>query len=110
METPILPTLLSILAAFGLAVITSWMSIAIKFGQNADQAKRDTKTIFWRFVGGIANLYLFLFLAREMLSSEPLTRRALAVLIIASLGLYNTFVMWWIRQMIDLIFDLRARK
>jgi hypothetical protein len=110
MKTPLLPTLLSVLAAFGLAIITSWMNITMKFGQHAHQAKLDTKTIFWRFVGGIANLYLFLFLARELLSSAPLTRESLTIIIIASLGLHNAFVMWWTGQIIQFISDLKLLK
>ena len=110
MKTPFLSTLLSVLAAFGLALITSWMNMAMKFGPHTAQATRDTKTIFWRFVGGIANLSLCLFLARELFSSAPLTRESLIIIIIASLGLHNAFVMWWTGQVIQLISDLKLLK
>ena len=110
METPTLPTLLSLLAAFGLALIAGRMKMALVVAPNAGRTPRGPEALFWRAVSWIANLFLFLSLVRVLLSSEPLTREAVAVMIFAALGLYHAFAIWWTRQTLESILGLRAGK
>jgi hypothetical protein len=104
MEIPQLTTLIPIISAIGIAMLSAWMNITIKFAQNPAQAKQAVILILLRIIGGVANVGCLFFLVREVLSPNPLTRSSLMYIIFLSLVLFNTYLLWWIGSIFGLIY------
>lgn len=90
-------TVLGIIVAIGIAAVTTWINIKIRFAATADQAMKEAKAILWRVVLWSANTFLALdvILALTVL---PLDRLGLCTIVIGCCSLIHSFVSFQILQ------------
>jgi|ERR1035441_10134583 hypothetical protein len=99
-------TLVTIITGIGIAAVTAWVNITIKFAPTADHAKNDAKRIFLLVLSVLSQVFLLWVLISEYLSSEPLTRHSLFVILMVSFGLFHSYLFLVYRMFIKLIFRM----
>src|SRR5690242_13150431 len=91
----ILP-LLPIPVGLGIAALTAWINITIRFAPDAAQAKRETRRIFVVILFVIEFIWITGYLAWLVIWEPPIPPSLLSLNItLYCLGLYTIFLVWW---------------
>jgi len=91
---------ITIAIGVGIASVTAWINIKIKFAQNADQAKRDTKRIFIILFFTASHLYILWVLITQLL--EPLSNKSLIIILSCCFGLFHSYIMYLFNRLLNL--------
>ncbi len=107
MDKTQLAILITTTTAIGVTILKAWMDTTIKFAPTETQARRAIRLILLRLVNGIVNVGVAVWLVWEFVSSEPLTRATVFRIVLLSLVLFNTYILWWVSSIFDLIYSHR---
>jgi hypothetical protein len=104
-ETPtdVLKTAITIAIPLGIAALTTWINITIRFAPDAAHAIREAKEIFLKVAGWIANAILAGVLTWEIVSPNPNVRVSMLIILMYSFSLFNSYVLWLHRFTLNLI-------
>tara|TARA_B100000315_G_C14417051_1_gene513714 strand:+ start:110 stop:466 length:357 start_codon:yes stop_codon:yes gene_type:complete len=78
--------------------LNTWINIKIKFAKDATQAIRETKQIFIFILKGFLILGCLFLLIKELLSTSPLDRFSVLIIVFNSLFLWNVFIQYQINK------------
>jgi hypothetical protein len=96
---------LAIVMPLAACALNSWLNIKIKFAPDAEQAKRETRLALLRVLGWISNLYMVVILVWQFTWTVPLTRLSILAILIPLFTLFHSYVLWWIRQVLEIFQD-----
>jgi len=89
----VLTIALAIAIPFGIAALTTWINITIKFAPDAAHARREAALTFMTVIAWIANGGVLVLLIWEIISPNPNLRVSLLVIIMNSFGLFNFYML-----------------
>ncbi len=95
--------ILAIAIPIGIAALTAWINIKIKFAPDAAHASREAKSIFFKLFLVITHLYLAGLLIWVIVSPKPWNRADYIVVILNSLVLFHSYMMWWVGQIVGVL-------
>jgi hypothetical protein len=90
-------------APLGIAALTTWINITIRFAPDAAQAKREARLIFFKVTGWIALAVVVVQMAQQIISPNLSLRASLLVIILDSFVLFNAYMLWVLRRHLQLI-------
>jgi predicted ferric reductase len=91
--------LVTIITGIAIATMQAFINISIKFAPTADHAKKQAMRIVLLSLFVLSQVLLAWILLSEFWSAEPLTRHSLLKILIASFGLFHTYVFWIYRML-----------
>jgi hypothetical protein len=71
----------------GIAALSAWINITIRFANSAEDARRDIKRIFFIIVSFLSQCAVAYFLFTQLLSDEPLNRISVFSIVMCSLSI-----------------------
>jgi hypothetical protein len=99
----VLKIILMITIPIGIAALTTWINITIRFAPDAAHAAREAKAIALKLAGWTANAALAGMLIWEIASPVPNPRTSILLIILYSFSLFNVYVLWLNRLVVNLI-------
>jgi type IV secretory pathway VirB6-like protein len=83
-------------------ILNAIINTKIKFAPTAAHAITDIKKILLNAAFWLVQLYFVWSLVSEFVSDAPLTKRSLFVILICSIGLFHSYLMYWLNRVIHL--------
>jgi len=98
-----------IVIALGIAFVTTWINIKVRFAPTAAHAMKEARAILLIVVAVILNLYMVGMLVSEIVSPNPDLRTSILHIILYSFVLFNNyicFMQFMVLQMISKLADV----
>jgi hypothetical protein len=87
----------------GIAALTAWINITIKFANNAEDAKRDIKRIFYLIVSFLSQCIVAYFLFKNLISDKPLDRVSVFAIIVSTISIVGSIFSYLLFKILVLI-------
>jgi len=99
----VLKIALMIAVPAGIAALTTWINITIRFAPDAAHAMREAKQIVARVVGWIAYIWIAGVIVWQFILPDPNPRLSLLIIILNSFALFNAYILWQLRSILKLL-------
>lgn len=86
--------------------LTYFITIKVKFAKDEKQAMAHAKKFFLNLVVILFNIYIAYLLISELLSSAPLDRKSLFLILAYSFALFHYLVSWYVSKLLVAVDDL----
>ena len=83
-------------------ILNAIINTKIKFAPTAAHAITDIKKILLITAFWLVQVYFAWSLVSEFVSDAPLTKRSLVVILMCSVGLFHSYLMYWITKIVGL--------
>jgi hypothetical protein len=101
--TEVLKTALAIAIPLGIAALTTWINITIRFAPDAAHAIQEAKKIFLKVAGWTANGVLVGGIIWQIVWPDHNARASILIILMYSFSLFNSYVIWLHRFTLNLI-------